>query len=334
MGKTLLIAIVGCFLFLAPNDACAQDPLFTQFYATTLYTNPAMAGTAQFNRGGGRAVLNYRNQWPSLPGTYVTSTISYDQHFDKIKGGLGLLVLRDIAGEGLLTSTHAGATYSHHVSLNDDVYMRFGVEGQIMQRALDWSRLFWGDQIDATRGFVASTLEPSGPSAITSLNVNAGWLIYAKSFYGGIAVHNVSQPVQSFYGDPDAKLPRRYTVHAGYAPPLVRDQSADSIGLRPNVLLMKQGGFTQFNASCYFNLNWLIAGVGVRLVNKQLSDFESYLGSIGYRGKRFRMAYSYDLTLDERRSTTRGSHEVSIAYQWCSKKDSKKLRSDECLAFW
>ena len=334
MGKTLLIAIVGSLLLMGPNHACAQDPLFTQFYATPLYTNPAMAGTAQCKKGGGRAVLNYRNQWPSLPGSYVTSTISYDQHFDEIKGGLGIQVLRDIAGEGLLTTTQFGLMYANQLRLNGDVYMRYGIEAQIIQRALNWSRLMWGDQIDQTRGFVASTREPVGSSIITSPNVNVGWLIYSKSFYGGIATHNVLEPVQSFYSDPDAKLPRRYTVHAGYALPLVKNKSADSIGLRPNVLLMKQGGFTQFNTSCYFNLNWLIAGVGVRLVNADLSNLESYLGSIGYRGKRFRMAYSYDVTLDEKRSTTRGSHEVSIAYQWCSKKDSKKLRSDECLAFW
>lgn len=292
-----------------------------------------MAGTAQCNRGGGRAAFNYRNQWTGIPGTYVTSTVSYDQHFDKIKGGFGVQALRDVAGGGLLVTTQLGAIYSHQVHLNEGLSMRFGLEGQILQRALDWSTLIWEDQLD-TRGFVSSTREPVGSGRINSFNVNTGWLIYAKSFYGGIAVHNVSEPVQSFYGDLDAKLPRRYTVHAGYVLPLMKNKTADSLGFRPNIMFMRQGRSRHINLSCYFNVKWLVAGVGLRQVGKQLTYVESILSSIGYRSKRFRLAYSYDSTIDDKKSVTRGSHEVSIAYQWCSKKDSKKLRSDECQAFW
>ena len=82
--------------FVFTVDANAQDPEFTQFYAAPVYTNPAMAGTGSCN-GGGRVVLNYRNQWPSLPGTFITTSASYDQHFDNIGGGVSLLLLDDRA---------------------------------------------------------------------------------------------------------------------------------------------------------------------------------------------------------------------------------------------
>lgn len=62
--KALLYIVLTFVLY---SDANAQDPEFTQFYAAPVYTNPAMAGTGSCN-GGGRVVLNYRNQWPSLPG--------------------------------------------------------------------------------------------------------------------------------------------------------------------------------------------------------------------------------------------------------------------------
>ena len=80
--KTL---IFFAFAFIFCLDANAQDPEFTQFYAAPVYTNPAMAGTGTCN-GGGRVALNYRNQWPSLPGTFITTSASYDQHFDNIGG--------------------------------------------------------------------------------------------------------------------------------------------------------------------------------------------------------------------------------------------------------
>ena len=74
----------------------AQDPHFSQYYANPLYLNPAFAGTAVCPR----MILNYRNQWPSISGNYVTYNASYDQHIDAINGGIGILVTTDTAGLG------------------------------------------------------------------------------------------------------------------------------------------------------------------------------------------------------------------------------------------
>src|SRR5256885_16199202 len=91
----------------------AQDPEFTQFYANPLYLNPAFAGSARCPRLN----LNYRNQWPALSGTFVTSSASFDQHFDGLSGGLGLLVLNDKAGEGTLTTTNISLMYSYQLNI-------------------------------------------------------------------------------------------------------------------------------------------------------------------------------------------------------------------------
>src|SRR5262245_45456451 len=82
-------------------DLHAQDPQFTQFYANPLYLNPAFAGAARRPR----VALNYRNQWPALTGTFVTTSVSYDQHVEGIQGGLGFLVTSDQAGKGTLNTT-------------------------------------------------------------------------------------------------------------------------------------------------------------------------------------------------------------------------------------
>ncbi|MEJ6795542.1 MAG: PorP/SprF family type IX secretion system membrane protein, partial [Flavobacteriales bacterium] len=83
------------------SEAQAQDPQFTQFYANPLYLNPAFAGTARCPR----LVMAYRNQWPSLSGSYVTTSASYDQHVPTISGGLGVIVMNDQAGRGTLRTT-------------------------------------------------------------------------------------------------------------------------------------------------------------------------------------------------------------------------------------
>ncbi|MEP7168941.1 MAG: type IX secretion system membrane protein PorP/SprF, partial [Bacteroidota bacterium] len=46
----------------------AQDPAFTQFYASPIYLNPAFAGSSRCPR----LSLNYRNQWPGFDKTYIT----------------------------------------------------------------------------------------------------------------------------------------------------------------------------------------------------------------------------------------------------------------------
>ena len=56
--KAALLFVLGVFLALHVQ---AQDPEFTQFYAAPIYTSPALAGTGSCD-GGGRVVLNYRNQ--------------------------------------------------------------------------------------------------------------------------------------------------------------------------------------------------------------------------------------------------------------------------------
>ena len=125
--KTTLFILLGVLTCISVK---AQDPELTQYYASPLYTNPAMAGTGTCG-GGGRVALNYRNQWPSLPGTFLTTVASYDQHFDKIGGGIGIVFMDDRAGEGLLTSTTVSAIYSYQLRVNRKLTMRFGLEGSM-----------------------------------------------------------------------------------------------------------------------------------------------------------------------------------------------------------
>ena len=175
--KATLLLLVGFFAALSVN---AQDPELTQYYASPLYTNPAMAGTGTC-AGGGRVALNYRNQWPSLPGTFLTTVASYDQHFDKIGGGIGLILMDDRAGEGLLTSTSVSAVYSYQLRVNRKLTMRFGLEGQYGQRSIDWQRLRFEDQIDPSLGFVNKTDEPYIGNTVGYVNFATGFLAYTDN---------------------------------------------------------------------------------------------------------------------------------------------------------
>src|SRR3954467_1285541 len=107
LKRTVLILTV-VFSFSFSNGLFAQDPEFTQFYANPLYLNPAFAGVVRCPR----FIMNYRNQWPGISGTYVSEHASYDQHIDAMSGGIGLMVMNDVAGAGgILKTTWVSGVY-------------------------------------------------------------------------------------------------------------------------------------------------------------------------------------------------------------------------------
>ncbi|MDG2455221.1 MAG: type IX secretion system membrane protein PorP/SprF [Bacteroidia bacterium] len=309
----------------------AQDPEFTQFYAAPVYTNPAMAGTGACG-GGGRAVLNYRNQWPSLPGTFITTSASYDQHFDKIGGGVSLMILDDRAGEGLLRSQSVSAGYAFQLPVTRKFTMRFGIEGQYGQRSIDWERLRFEDQIDPSAGFVNPTSEPFVRDPVNYANFATGILGYTERFYAGVAVHNLIEPVQSFFSDPTAIIPRRYTVHSGVVIPLDGRRNPEST-ISPNVLFMLQNKFTQMNIGFYYNKGPLVTGLWFRQTFGDFTNSDALIALVGFRKDKFKFGYSFDLTVSDARSAAPVSHEISAGIEWCAKRPSRKYRKISCPDF-
>ena len=70
MRKLLFVFLAALGLFL--EEVKAQDPQFSQFYAAPLYINPAFTGASEYTRIG----ANYRNQWPGISGSFVTTSAS------------------------------------------------------------------------------------------------------------------------------------------------------------------------------------------------------------------------------------------------------------------
>jgi type IX secretion system PorP/SprF family membrane protein len=296
----------------------AQDPELTQFYAAPVYTNPALAGSAVCAYGAaGRVSLNYRNQWPNLPGTFRSFCASWDQHIPSVGGGLGAMVFHDIAGSGLLTSTTVSGVYSYLLPLDRGrMYMRFGLQGSITNKSINFGRLKFADQINPTQGFVLPTGEQTPSSSVTYPNFNAGWVMYTSKFYMGFAAHNVNQPNWSFYKNPDEILPMRLTVHAGGVIPMTRSRFEEN-NFSPNVLFMKQRNFTQLNLGFYANKGPLVTGLWFRQTFGAFKNSDAIIMLVGFRKNRFKFGYSYDFTVSDGRSAIPSSHEISATIDWC-----------------
>ena len=121
-----------CLLILigSAKISLGQDPQFSQFYANPLYTNPAFAGSEICPR----IVLNYRNQWPKIPGGFTTYSVSGDKYVDFLKGGLGVQIFQDNAGSGTIKTFNASLSYAYTLEINRDISLKFGLQASYWQK--------------------------------------------------------------------------------------------------------------------------------------------------------------------------------------------------------
>lgn len=309
------MAISFVLIFKTTN---AQDPQFTQFYANPLYLNPALAGSNICPR----VCINYRNQWPGISATYVTTSASIDKFIYKIKGGLGLLVTNDRAGQGTINSSTVSAMYAYQLKIRRNFTMNFGLEATYAQKVLDWNKLTFGDMIDNKHGFVYNTSEVPKALKREYADFDAGVMAFTKKFFVGFAAHHLTQPNEGFISE--SRLPLKITAHAGAVFPL--KGAKGNVSISPNILYQRQGNFQQFDIGFYVRKSAIVGGLWYR-------SNDSFIALIGLLTGMFKCGYSYDITISKLTNATAGAHEFSVGLMFKCKKPRIKFRPDICPVF-
>ena len=322
-----LYKIILAIIFYQVSIVHAQDPHFSQFYANPLYLNPAFAGTAICPR----LIMNYRNQWPAIPGTYVTYNASYDQYVGNLSGGLGIIANTDNAGEGTLKTTTISGIYAYNLTLSKKVSLKAGFQASYFQIHLDWDKLNFGDQIHPRYGFINETKEVRPPTLTKSTaDFSAGLLLYSERLFGGVAVHHLTQPTQGFLSV--SNLPMRLTLHAGGVIDLEhhRRRRLEDPYISPNILYMKQQDFEQINYGMYFNKYPFVGGLWFR---QDFRNADAFIALVGIQTGVVKVGYSYDVTVSKLSSASGGSHEISFAWQFPCHNKIKRPRPIVCPVF-
>ena len=313
MKRQSLILIV--LLAFGMTSLQAQDPIFSQFYAAPLQINPAFTGTTYTPN----ISMIYRNQWPTL-NAYQTYSVSFDQFFEPMNSGIGLMVTTDDAGQGLIKLSRISGFYSYKVAVNRELSLKFGVEATYAQVRLNWDELVFFDQIDQIYGYFdaagnENTSEEIQPDNLTKsyLDMSAGILAYSKQFYFGISMKHLNTPDESFIPvnqNLNVGLPMRFTLHGG-AEFVLRKGNKRRQGsfLSPNAMFVKQGDFGQLNLGTYANLGMVFGGVWYR---HAFTNPDAAIFLVGLQKGNYKFGYSYDLTISRLSGNTAGSHEVSI----------------------
>jgi type IX secretion system PorP/SprF family membrane protein len=320
MKQLYKISLTLACSFVAVTQLKAQDPEFTQFYANQIYLNPALAG----NTICPRISAGYRIQWPNIYGTYQTMGVSIDRYVHGLKGGVGLMIMQDRAAQGTLNTTGIGLIYAPTIKPTRRTAIKFAIQAGWWQKAVNWSKLTFGDQIDPTRGFTGTTSEAAPVDAsVGNFDLGAGMVFTSDYVFIGGAVHHILEQNESFLGG-TSKLPRKYTVHAGGNIPIGGKYNDTYIS--PNVMYRQQGDFQQLNLGMYFKKQSVVGGLWYR-------GRDAFIMLLGFEAGQCRIGYSYDVTVSKLTNATAGSHEVSLGYQFTCKQPKPKYRPVVCPAF-
>ncbi len=322
------IALLSFILFL---DSYGQDPTFSQFYANPLYLAPSFAGATEEYRLG----LNYRNQWPAIPGVFHTYSISFDKAMPNFNSGFGILASYDVAGSGNLSTTNIGLLYSYDFNISDNWHIRPGVHFKFYYLGLDIYKLVFNSQLTASG--TSPSVYPPPFDNIADVDFATSALAYNDRIWAGFTLDHLLVPKTSFYGD-DSNVPIKFNLFGGLQ--LIRKtrlrvklQETLSVALN----FQKQAKFYQTDIGLYYFKSPLIFGLwyrGIPFMTSQAGD--AIIGLIGFKSDNLHIGYSYDFTISNLISSTAGAHEVSLVYEFSSfsmNSQKKRIRAIPCPEF-
>lgn len=319
MRNTILILLLICLC----ADARAQDPNFSQFFASPLTLNPALTG--KFD-GVVRGAANFRNQWPTIFNAYTTYTASFDAGilknrlpvFDQL--GVGVLAFSDKSGQGALQNNFLGVSTAYHKALDEDGFKQLGVgfQGTYVNKRVDVSKVVFEDQLRSD-GFTGLTNEFFQQQQInlSYFDLNVGVLFNGSTdgvnnYYVGASMYHVTRPKESFQGglyyiDP------RLTLQAGGMLPLAENNAVH---------------FSAIHSRQAQAINTVIGGAYMLSLNQDpINPSNLYMGSwfrlgdaiipyVGLEFGPFHFGATYDVNVSTLKpgSNMRGGAEFSLIY--------------------
>lgn len=313
------------------TEGLGQDPTFSQFYANSLYLSPSFTGATEEYRFS----MNYRNQWPAVPGVFHTYSIAFDKAMPSFNSGIGVLATYDVAGSGNLSTTNIGLLYSYDFNINREWHIRPGVHFKFYYLGLDIAKLVFNSQI--TGSGTTPSITPPPFDNVADVDFATSALVYNDRIWGGITLDHLLVPKTSFYGD-DAYVPIKLNLYGGMQiikKTRLRQKLQEVMSVAIN--FQKQAKYYQSDIGLYYYKDPLIFGLwyrGIPLMTSQAGD--AIIGLIGIKTSTVHIGYSYDFTISNLISSTGGAHELSLIYEFNNLsvgQRNKRIRAIPCPEF-
>lgn len=303
--------------------ASAQDPHFSQFFASPLTLNPAFTGKFE---GLWRLAVNHRDQWPSIPKAYVTSSASID--FPILKSripasdvfGVGISGLTDASANNILKLNYGSLSMSYHKALDENGYNTIGAgfQATYSSLSLDVTKLTFEDELTQNGFAIGTTSEvfPNGDNQ-SYFDMNAG-LLYSGStngqnnFYLGTSMYHINRPKVSFK-DKRWYLSGRITIHGGGSFPIT-----DNLTMHASVIhqIQNKASETTVGAAISANLNQDAENPSSVYLGGWMRFNDAFIPYVGLEFGGLRIGASYDINISSLKAATasRGGSEISLIY--------------------
>ena len=323
------IIAISILLWFSIGGLAAQDMQFSQFYAAPLYINPAFTGQTIEHR----LIMNYRNQWPSIPGAFQAYHATYEYNAADLNSGFGLIFNREEAGSFGLTSDVLAVSYAYRFALNRKTYIQTGLKFGYVWRGIDFNSLVFNDQLESNSQLTADE-DAFLDDNVSYPDISWGGLIYNENYWVGTSLNHINEPNQSLLTDAgQTVLPLKWSVHAGYRFDLSGStKSRNAKELHTAIHYKSQGRFDQLDLGAYLTQAPFVFGFwyrGIPLLKRNeeaVMNNDAFVALIGFDipDRNLRIGYSYDVTISRLISDSGGAHEISIIYEFAGKHSKRK----------
>lgn len=267
------------------NTYAQQEPQFSQYLYNKLYFNPAYAGSEYKLQATGV----FRNQWVGFEGAPLTGVLTVDASVDALHGGIGGTFFYDAIG--LIRTTGFKVAYAYKINLGNG-FLQSGLDVGLI------NSLFLGSK--------AKSFDPNDPSIPNEdvrgnvLTFGIGSYYYSDNFYAGLSITNLFEPT---FKDLNIQLRHHYYGIAGY------NIVVDSVfSIQPSILIKSDGYIVQVDLTAnfyFYNTFW---------IGSSYRPNDAIVILAGFRFKKIRIAYSYDIITSAIKNYSSGSHEVVLSF--------------------
>ena len=322
MRYVSFILILCCFLFSLHNSS-AQDPHFSQFFASPLTVNPAFTG--KFD-GTYRVASNHRNQWPTINNAFITTTASFDTKLlqkslnENDSWGVGFTGYSDSHANGAIKFNALSFSTAYHKGVDEDNNTQIGFGFQITQANMlvNTNQIKFEDQL-TNAGFTGLTTEIfNNPSLSAShMSISAGLLLNGtmgeqNNYYFGLSMYHLNRPRQTFMGGNYSVNPR-FTIHGGGYFYLGTNTT-----LHVSAMHQIQGGAqeTMVGGALQISTDPQNDRAASLYIGSWMRLKDSFIPYAGIEINDFRLGLTYDVnnSLVKTASETMGGIEVSLIY--------------------
>lgn len=303
----------GLLLGLA-GRAQAQDVFFSQPFATRLHTNPAFTGLVDDYS----VTLSYRNQFPSLAGSFITAQAAADVRLNTPgqHHALGLLINQDRTGTVGYTRFEAGALYAYHTRLTPQLALSGGLRASYGRQRVGYDNFVFGDQILEDGSMAGPTAEALNFPPVNYLTLGTGAVLYTEQAWLSLSGQHLNQPDLGFRTQ--SRLPLSFNVSGGYKFFVVKPAigvAVREVSYTPVAAYTRQGGSRRIETGLYFTASPVTLGAIYRNIAAPGNVNAQHVLAVvaGVQAGGLRIGYSYDVGLSQLSADLGGAHELTLA---------------------